>query len=764
MTDIILTGGGYSYDPAEPFKSTFANATDLRFPFTGTLVLPRPRDPLYNPAMEEAQVAALNDHDWLFYSYLYPRRPEDGSAEMLFPTLRTPANQPFKVSGDIIIWIAQDDAPFAERAEAQLFSTLGGLYDARYPENIAICAKPRYLLLKLHDLPMTGLPTDAPPFNAYREYTLRGQGPLATVNLPSSLSGEIYAFDLAGHQIEGYAALVALGVDKAIANAPAAHEFLVQFVDLHGSPLAKTALPVKALTVNTPLLGDAVGEPEHHLYTLTFPNGSQERSLSLSTTAAPGDATDYHYQSTHVAYWPGAGFGLAEVISGTPKTLYLKKDFAGSRVPRFLRLCVFHPGDEFQSTVGGALNADGVFAENKFKLFTKENEVAIYNTGDLFFADLHKELTKPQPGEQIKEIYLANWRSSAHLFLEGNFPAYGLTASNADRGQIADDLITILGDHVVVPLDGYASPDRSANRFLLLGRTPNSGQAIGHTFQVRVEAVTETIPIVEPKETHKGFVRAGSLFAWQLWGQGGALFDQHRIRASWKTSVGDVPTVDATLDQPAAPLAIVCSLPTDLVELAIDDSDPPNATLVRTLAYDGLLSALAAQYQALEPPQNSPYQVDAQLALLFLHLTSGRHELIPLNPNDTTRGDNNLLLHTFDSDDDRIFATEPMAVAIVDQQVLDAGGSFHAALVTRFREITYAVSAFQSGALPLSEYEWGGILRKLVAKGVTVKALYWDHIQANLAPGLSLDRGLSNSASLSAVLNRVVASKRGHAI
>ena len=79
MTDIILTGGGYSYDPAEPFKSTFANATDLRFPFTGTLVLPRPRDPLYNPAMEEAQVAALNDHDWLFYSYLYPRRPEDGS-------------------------------------------------------------------------------------------------------------------------------------------------------------------------------------------------------------------------------------------------------------------------------------------------------------------------------------------------------------------------------------------------------------------------------------------------------------------------------------------------------------------------------------------------------------------------------------------------------------------------------------------------------------------------------------------------------------
>lgn len=760
MTDILLAGGDYTYSAANPFTVTFADATDLRFPFAGTLVVPRLRDAQYDVEMEESQVAALNDHDWLFYSYLHPRRPTDGSAKFCFPTLRTPENKPFVLDGNVLIWIAQDYSPLDDWHATRLFSSPSDVHDARYPENITVCCKPRYIVMKLLNLSGSPLGTP-PPFNANAGYTLRDADPFGTGIFPAQINGEIYAFDLAGNQIEGYSALVAMGVDKPIAGAPAAEDFLIQFVDLHGSPLAKDALPVKSLTVNTPTVGGTVGNPDHHLYTLTFPTGSDDRTLSLSQTAAPGDATDYRYKGTHVTYWPGSGFVLNEVTAFEPYQLDLKKDFSGDTLPRFLRLCVFHPGDEFQHEVGGALNKEGIFAENKFNLYTKQNEVEIYNTGDLFFADLHRELTELEPGETIKEIYLANWRSRAHLFMLGNFPAYGLTATDADAGQIDADLGLILGDHVTLPFDTYdetidaAKP--SDKHFLLLAGNVGGGNATTQSFQVQINAVTNTVPIVEPKETHKGFVRAGSLVAWPIWGETGTPFAEHHITASWKTSIGDVPTTAATLDTTATPLPLTFVLPTDLVELAIDDNDLPNATLIRTTSYDDLLAAVNAQLTPDLP-------VDAQLGLLFLQLTSGRHIIIPLNPDDSGRADTAFLLHTFDSDADRIFATEPMAIALVDQDALAAGAPLADALLSRASEITYRVSAFQAGALPLSEHEWGGLLRQQIANGVKVKALYWDHIQANLAPGVALNRGLSNSAALTAVLNRVTNNKRGHAI
>lgn len=780
MTDILIAGGNYSYDPADPFKVTFSSAADLLFPFAGTLVIPRAPSP--GTLQDElAEVAGLNAHDWLFYSFLYPRDPEPDDppgVEMVFPTLRTPDNKPFKIGGDVLIWVEQDYTPLDDLHAGNLFDDIGNVYSARYPENITNSSRPKVLVIQLQNISPEGLPETMAPLSEAKGYTLTNHAALDTA-IPAPISGTLYAFDLAGHQIDGYSALLALGVDKPIGGAPADHEFLVQFVDLHGNPLDRDALPVATVQISTPPLTPVTGQENAKLYRLSFTPGSQDRTIVLTAAAMPTDVADnqkYRYRSVCAGIWPGFGFELKDLQEGVLQQIDLKKDYEGNlaRLPRFLRLCVFHPAAEFQTHIGGDIDEQGVFATNKFKLATGHNEVEIFNTGDLFFGDLYKEITEPEPGEELKAIYLANWRSSAHLFLKGNLAAYGIERTNADRTQIEAALDHILQNHVVVPIDKYdpaelneppdAEPAPAAvdDRFLLVANRKDAWQAVDLSFQVQIKALTEVIPIVESKVSHTGFVRTGALYAWPLFGADNLPFAQHQVTASWKNSIGDVPTTVATL-LPRTPVHNpAISVPMNLVELSIDGSDPANAVLLRTLSYDDLLCVLAGRDSGCAAGEQYD-DAGKDLRLLFLQLTSGRCQTIPLNPDENTRSDTGVQLHLFDDDEIRVFAIEPMAIAVVDWNVVTAGGALADALLTRFREIAYPVAAFQSGALPLSTHEWGGLLRQQIAAGVKIKALYWDHIQANLSPGLELDRGLSNSASLTEVINRQVNSKWGQA-
>ena len=231
---------------------------------------------------------------------------------------------------------------------------------------------------------------------------------------------------------------------------------------------------------------------------------------------------------------------------------------------------------------------------------------------------------------------------------------------------------------------------------------------------------------------------------------------EFRLCASWKTSVGRVEVLEEHRADPGAASAAVRlpAFPRGALALGIDASDPPQAH--------------AAPGRQLPGDPRGPRRLDVDdtgrdLRVIFLHLDSGRFEIIPLDRTGRRlAGRRPLLLHTFE----RLFCTDEMAVALVDWPGSAEALDLSAHLVTHWRQIEYPLVAFEQGTLPMSTEELGGWLRNLIATKPTLdlRALYWEHTQANLAPGLSLDRGLTNSAAITAVLNRSVAGKSGMAI
>ena len=149
--------------------------------------------------------------------------------------------------------------------------------------------------------------------------------------------------------------------------------------------------------------------------------------------------------------------------------------------------------------------------------------------------------------------------------------------------------------------------------------------------------------------------------------------------------------------------------------------------------------------------------------MIFLHLDSGRFELIPLNRTmrrspekpDHASYLRAAVLHRRDGGRAGRLAglgrgprphgppLQPLAQDRVPARRLPAG---HPADVDR-------------GARRLAPHSSSPTKPTL-----DLRALYWEHTQANLAPGQPLDRGLTNSAAITAVLNRSVDGKSGMAV
>jgi phosphatidylserine/phosphatidylglycerophosphate/cardiolipin synthase-like enzyme len=787
MSNPLIGDSEFSYDAAEPFEIRFEGASELVLPATGTIVVPR--EPAGGPQDDIGKIRALNDHDWLFYSFLYPRAARAGDEtllgyEMVFPALRSANNHPFgiarrdlsiPVAGNVLCLIEQDYSPLDDLHPGELFKRIGDIYSPRYKENITNSSRAKILII--HFDGTVDLPQIIPPISRDRGLNLVTNDDPVTEDLREKLaaalplSATVYAFDLAGHQIDTYSAIAAYEESFQISNSNEPPDFtktvLVQFVDLHGQPLNRDDLPLSALEfTQIEALEDGLGPGDTagdvHLYRFKWGPNEDNRVVGIqakSDLSEIGAGERYRYRLLQVGYWPGFGFDFKSTSPDDPVIFNLAEDWpkAVGALPRFVRFCIFHPGAEFQTRAGGEINEQGVFATNKFKLLTHDNQVRVFNSGDAFFADLAHEIAEPSDIETVKAIYINNWISDAHFFNYGKMVGHGIDYNDDDAETVAAMLAELVAPdrNIVVPMD--KTTETSSEQFILMPQTEDQKEAITSPFQVDLDAIVATTPAEQRENAHRGYVRSASIHAWRLLGENDAPF-LHRITASWKNSVGQVSTSTELLT-PSSPLAGLLNVPEELLELSINGEDPPKAVLKRKLSYDALLCRLKEKADDCAPQERFD-DSGKDLQILFLQLVGGRVEYVPLNPDPATASSNDLVLHTFDT----LIATDPMAVAILDRKQEPDQQVYADDLITCFRVIEYSVDAFINGNVPLTTAEWGGLLRQQIVQGVTVKALYWENYLANLSPGSDLDRGLNNNAELTAVLNRVVNGKRGYAI
>lgn len=734
MTDILIEGGSYQYDADKPFEIKFSGANDLIMPFVGTLILPEDNE-------TEPNFSSMGMHHWVFTSFRFPHKLTGDSDGRRFPFLRTWDNKPVKVNGECLFLVENDINHLADTPLRRYFGDV-----------------PKILIIHIED---RILPRDFPPVTRDKGFKLKALTTLNEALGEAPISGTIQAFDHAGLQIQAYPALLNLKVDKTPSGTlpeTDGTKVNLQFVDLHGNPLGVDDFPLDKLEFS-PTLDDSSFAT---LYTVQFTDDT-ERIIKVNRKD-PDDLEEsekYPYKAIFATYWPGHGFNLkpeydppspAVGIGTTPIEFNLKEDYGAGATeenqPIFIRLCVFHPQQEFQIEAGGdeievktelLKREKFLFNNNKFHLFSTRNEIEIFRTGQAFFKDLFNEINTLKSDEQL---YLINWITNAHLHLNGSMQARSIEVNDLDSQAVNDILQTIRRDGLIFelkiePPDGE-EPDPNKVNFLLIANHEERKDNITASFAVEVS----TIPLGETdsKVTHKNFVRRSSIYALKLLGDPN--LKEHLVKAYWKNSMGIV--LETTLDDiETAPLQTVAeTIHETAFSLEIDSADPPKAVLIRKLELN--------EISELDPDIFTTINAH----LLVLNLASGESRFVDLNGAGT-----DLPLATLDN----FTAEDTLAVAIVDRKPVNEQ-DFSTTILTTFREIKFSDEAHLFGQIPLLEEEFGGVIRKAISVGAKVKALLWEQFKAKLSKGDSFKRGHSTNVELAGVINRTVDSKRGFAI
>lgn len=588
---VITQGGSLTFDGG---RVRFQNATELLMPFSGSIVVPRaPGQP--------ADISTLSVEDGLQFALLYPQAAAGGGRR--FPSLRTMQGEVLTVTGPVIVFAAQDHSVFNEIDLGAIFSG-GSVLTPQFPEGVLTSSRPKYVVVTLDGNPV--LPPDLLPEARDAGFVVR----TLVGGLPGTLSGTIMAFDYAGMEVEADAALQTLGT-VSITGAPAATQVRVQLVDVWGNVLTQTELPASALAFN-PSLGTY--DPARKLDMIQFTDASRDLQITraqgnLGSIAEP---ERYRHRHVHVAVWPGHESEFHEIDGAGTKFHLTEGVPTGTPSPGFLRLCIYHPAQTMQTQVGGGIDEQGVFANatsavpaNGFQLCGKRNKVSVCNHGREFFRDFHDEIEAAQSGD---ELYLLNWKASAHLHLRGSMTAYGLGLADTDSDTVDAALGSIDQNRVLVPLGDDGS------HFVLLADTADRGDDIGVSFHAEVRRLPS--PTIAAKKVSAGFVRAGEPFGFVIEGDSGTPIPQE-IVASWKNVLGEVNTTAKTfsplpraLNRPA--------IPAGFLTLGIDAQDPPQATVIRSGAYADLLTQLG------QP-------ATANLRLLILNTTAGNLDVVELN-------------------------------------------------------------------------------------------------------------------------------------
>ncbi len=774
-TNTLLHGGSYTFDPAHPYEIQFSHATDIQLPFSGTVIVPaNTTTPTFGGM-----------YRLMFLSLQYPTKIENGVRT--FPVLRDYENKPLTVNGPCLI-LAADDSTFLDNVHlGNLADDFSNTYDPIYKGNTVLSSTARYLLIQFSPASGISLPGNLNPLSRGKGFQLKNNTEdgnddvviLRNALSTAALSGKILAFDLAGHQTEAYSSLIALGVTASIATPPPADQIRIQFVDIHGNPVTFDDFPLTKLDHEPSLDGLAeYGTNKYYFFTPTDTTGKKaELKLQVKNSGSPPpEAEKYQHRFHYTAVWPGYGssFKLIGHDEATPLDFF--KDIPeGSPKPRFVRLVLFHPADEFQTTAGGELEVkeiedsvtgeieeQAVFHKNGFRLFTHRNNLKVFNTGEGYFGDYYDEVSKLKQGDSL---YQANWSGNAHLHLKGSMKTRLIQPSDTEPSDVYKTLQFIRENALFVPLDAQP-PDAEGHikqDYLLVARHEQHGAQITHSFAVDVETQPATGDPA-PSRVHRSFVRPNAIFAWKLKGDQDS-FDannlsvpeEHTAYAYWKNKMGLVQetTFSNLVTHSSVHLHPVPDrFPDGIVALDINDQDPPQAIIRRTQTAANVRNALGLTGSPVNP------------LFLVLNLSAGSSHTMPLIPAGSDDNSTDLVLGTLAEDMVNAIpgmtGDDVLAIAVVEERPPTERDLLFI-LRTSFKTFVYSNEAHLNAAVPRLPTESGGLLRQAITKGVTVRGLMWEHLLKRLAGGADIAKGHGNNHQLVNLINRTINGKRGYA-
>lgn len=739
MSDIILKNGSFSQPANAPYTIEFSNAQDILFPFDGALVVPKANE-------DASQFAMASTSEWIYHSLRYPLKGSGNS--MIFPTLRTFNNTNFEIEGSVLVFIAQDHTLLDDIDFSNLFNS--ERYTPTFKENLALASLPKYFVIKFNDtidFP-TGVPISKRKGIALKDNSDTQLTAIKTALAAATLAGTIYAFDYAGQQTECASSLLNIGVDKSITNFPAHNNIRIQFVDLYGNVIEDGDNRISDLEFN-PLLKN--WDSTNLYYTVTFVGDERKWKIKQKAIANAVAANEkYLHTFHHLGFWPGYGFAF-KPLSTTEETLDLAKDLKQpiNKAPTFLRLCLFHPSNAFQTTAGGDIDKDGVFkltrpnvgSFNSFKLFHPDNKITIFNDGQRFMKDVFKTINKEEEKRILKEIYLTNWKSNAHLLMNGAMVAYGITANDEDV-EAVDNMLTYIDAHnTVVNFSGH-DPAGDNNSFLVL--PTEETDATNVTSAYWTECVTVPGVGEKSKTISKGFHRAEQLYTCIL--RGDPNVKTHQLKAYWKNSLGIVFDTTKTLSA-VTPIIKPAAIADDWFALEITEDDPPKAVLKRKVTLNTIETALGLSG-------------DHNAELLLIHQQRGSHHYIPLNTDGGAANSTDQALSILE----HYLATDKLIGLIIERDTPETQAFNDSTILTSAKTFSYAHAAHLNANIPLHEEEFGGMIREAIANDVKVRALYWEQFLANVDGGAGVETGHSNNAEIAAVINRNINGKRGFAV
>lgn len=769
-TTTFLKDAIYQYEAERPYEISFTGATDIHLPFQGTVIAPA--------STTTPQFGGM--YRLMFLSLRYPTKIVGQTRT--FPGLRDYENKPLAVNGPFLILAADDTTILDDVHLGNLVDDITETYDPIFKDNTVLSSTPRYLLIQLNGV---ALPGDVDPISRAKGFQLRansdGDSDAAALREAlgtAALSGKILAFDSAGHQTEAYAGLVALGLGAAVTNPPPTGKIRIQFVDVHGSPLNRNSFPMNKL-VFVPDLQGSFDTNKYYEFAPTDTTGKKaELTLKLKTAGeTTPDKEKYQFHFHHAAVWPGYNSAFKPLTETGLKLDFFKDIEEDSPKPTFVRVALFHPADEFQTTAGGELEVKTIthfgtgeeeeqarFKDNGFRLFTTRNSLKVFNTGEGYFSDYYDEVSKLKDGDRL---YQANWSGNAHLHMKGSMKTRLIQPSNAEPAEVQTTLKFIRENAILVPLDPISPalepPGLPTKQdYLLIANHEQHGAQIKNSFAIEVETLSGP---GDPQagRVHRGFVRPNAIFAWKLKGDPDLVNDdnesapeEHTAIAFWKNSMGRVQETQLSGlvgQSPELPIhKPFCPFPEDIIALDINDADPPQAVIRRTKSAADVRTAVCNP--AINP------------LLLVLNLSAGSSHKIPLIPIGSDDSSTNLVLGTLAEDAANgipgMTGDDVLAIAVILDEPA-ANQDLTNTLLTSFKTFVYSHVAHYNAAVPRLPTESGGLLRQAIAKGVEVRGLMWEQLLKRLSGGDDLHKGHANNHQLVNLLNRTVNGKRGYA-
>lgn len=484
-------------------------------------------------------------------------------------------------------------------------------------------------------------------------------------------------------------------------------ELLVQFVNLHGSPCKN---------LQNILYDNKSIDPEFSRADVQILEPKANSLFKIPNFTQPQICFEFTHPSAQVCAWPQ---GSLEKQNQSVAFRLEKPATNLVECRRFLRICVFNPEDEFQTKAGGVIDtATNRFDKNNFRVFTTNNYVKVFNNGQPFFKDFYEQVGELSGSGQL---LLTNWTAHPHSYLTGSLDLYRVAKTGKESQEVHDGLEKLKETGYLVKVE-----DTDTQVFF-----PQQSNVFSGKLKVKTaEGVVQ-----------EGFCQEGYTTFLRLKNIQQVV---NCIQAQWKNDKGQANYQEVNIgpfDTAGREVNVATQFAATWFELGIGDQDPPEAILKIKVAAEDIETAIGKKVNEVQ--------------LLILNVTAGWLVLKMLSAE--------IILSSLTAQDN-------LLVALVNASASPDSFS-REDFITGFREFKYSDEQNRLGMIPYHEKELGGLLRQAIAKGVEVKALFWDNmlfrLKNEIKSSTSTQKDMSGNANNQAIancINRVVNGKSGGAV